>query len=149
MVIIQPQIMQEDLSRFEPLPYERRVADRESRLPALRPQAITAEAMKKDKDLKAFNKRIDHLAWKSHEVENITEELKDKVEQLEAQVEHVNVTTDMFLQTQDFQITRLEEVCEDLSVGACHMLISGTQQVEECHKFLHNYTNAQPGERLW
>ncbi|GAB1317476.1 hypothetical protein MFIFM68171_07686 [Madurella fahalii] len=121
---IQPQIPQEDLSRFEPLPYERRVADRESRLPALRPQAITAEAMEKDNHLKAFNKWIDHLAWKSHEVENITEELKDKVEKLGARVDQVDVITDMFLQTQDFQITRLEE-------------------------FLHNYTNAQPGERLW
>lgn len=121
----------EDLSRYDPLPFERRVADRQSRLPTLRPHPITANAMMQDMNLEAANKRINNFAVYGLEVENVVEELKDTVmnnteefTRRSGNLEDDNVTFYLSMAYNESELRELRRVRHLL--GVCEKLLANT-----------------------
>ncbi|KAK4111687.1 hypothetical protein N656DRAFT_148140 [Canariomyces notabilis] len=108
----------EDLSGVEPLPYERRIAKREARLPTLGRHQLTAEAIK-DGNLKALMERVDNLALKLSEIENIVERLEDKHEKLDAKVEDTATDIDALCHAIKSVSKKALQVSKNPSPPAC------------------------------
>jgi hypothetical protein len=104
--------------------------------------------------LKALIERVDNLALKLSEIENIAERLEDKHEKLDAKVEDTAIDIQVLSQAVQSVSNEAWNVSKNPSAPTCgpndSSLVTESQYFKDCHDYIRdNIVNADIGGKLF